>query len=216
MILPKEFIHGTSPYAYIIDPGHGVETPGKRSPQLQNGYRLIEYLYTRNVASHLVNFLLKHNSSFFLTTNDKRDIPLTERVMKSEHFAQKIGKPCLFISLHGNAHGNGEEWTPASGIECWTSPGNTLADTCADIYLDQVEKLLPGWKIREDASDGDRDKEAHFFVLKHTRMPAILLEMGFYTNRSDVSMMMKDIWQKAHANVIMESILEIEKRKILG
>ena len=34
--------------------------------------------------------------------------------------------------------------------------------------------------MRKDTSDGDPDKEANFYVLVHTSMPAILSENFFY------------------------------------
>jgi len=34
-------------------------------------------------------------------------------------------------------------------------------------------------KLRTDFSDGDADKEAHLYVLKHTECPAVLTENFF-------------------------------------
>ena len=40
--------------------------------------------------------------------------------------------------------------------------------------------------IRTDTSDGDRDMESNFYVLKHTSCPAVLTENFFQDNKSDV------------------------------
>ena len=47
------------------------------------------------------------------------------------------------------------------------------------------KRMFPDEKYRLDYSDGDVDKEANFYVLRKTKMPAVLLEMWFFDNYND-------------------------------
>lgn len=77
----------------------------------------------------------------------------------------------------------------ARGWEAWTSVGQTQGDVLADCLYDAAEKILPqhieGVKFRVDLSDGDRDKEKNFTILKNTNCPACLTENLFQDNKED-------------------------------
>ena len=91
----------------------------------------------------------------------------------------------IFISLHCNAH-----TTPdARGFEVWTSPGQTRADVIATSIFEELTAAFPLMPGRADHSDNDPDKEARFYVLTHTRMPAVLVEFGFVTNPADAAIL---------------------------
>ena len=81
--------------------------------------------------------------------------------------------------MHGNASGVGK----AHGIEIFTSKGQTKSDELATIVFNSIVDFFPDEKYRMDKwSDGDVDKEANYYVLKNTKMPAMLLEMWFFEN----------------------------------
>jgi len=67
----------------------------------------------------------------------------------------------------------------ASGWEIYTSKGNTKADKLATCIYNAAKNNLKGKKLRTDFSDGDADKEADFYVLTHTKCPAVLTENFF-------------------------------------
>jgi ADP-ribose pyrophosphatase YjhB (NUDIX family) len=58
--------------------------------------------------------------------------------------------------------------------------------------------------FRMDTSDGDKDMEADFYVLKNTNCPAVLVECMFQDNKSDVEYLLSD----AGKHSIMRSIIE--------
>ncbi|MDT8902176.1 N-acetylmuramoyl-L-alanine amidase [Anaeroselena agilis] len=84
----------------------------------------------------------------------------------------------LFISLHANSFAS----PSAHGFEVWTSPGPTKADLFADLIVRNVQAFAPELTIRADKSDGDDDKEGNLYVLTHTLMPAVLIEIAFISN----------------------------------
>ena len=50
----------------------------------------------------------------------------------------------IYVSVHVNAAGNGKQWMNASGWECYTSPGQTKADTLADYMYKSARRNLKG------------------------------------------------------------------------
>ncbi len=53
------------------------------------------------------------------------------------------------------------------------------------MFFEQFKQEFPEAKMRSDTSDEDFDKEANFYVLKHTKMPAVLTENFFMDNEHE-------------------------------
>jgi N-acetylmuramoyl-L-alanine amidase len=51
-------------------------------------------------------------------------------------------------------------------------------------YAGELNKLL-----RKDTTDGDKDKEADFYIIKGANCPAVLTENLFQDNRKDVELL---------------------------
>lgn len=210
--ITKVLDNADSPYVALLDFGHGDNTPGKRSPVWEDGTQLLEWEFNRKVGKQLVNMLIEARLNFFVVSPESNDIPLATRVKRANDFARAHKNfKTMFISLHGNADPSGK----GHGIEVWTSVGQTKSDLIADIYMEKVKRYMPDWATRRDFSDGDADKEAHFYVLKHTSMPAILPEMGFYSNEEECKRMMDINVQHQFAKVIHRTITSTIKADIL-
>ena len=96
----------------LIDNGHGIQTKGKRSP---NG-QLLEYAYTRELARQIVTTLKSRGYDSELLVPEDDDIPLSERVRRTNAHCQALGKSnVILISLHINAAGDGTKWMNATG-----------------------------------------------------------------------------------------------------
>ena len=166
----------------LIDAGHGIDTPGKRSPD----GKFREYLWNRDVAEQILDNLLSCGIDASLVVKETNDISLRTRVMRVNKVCKEVGASnVILVSVHSNAAGNGSKWMNAQGWSCYTSPGKTKADQLAECMYDWFERVFPHKKMRKDFSDGDRDWEENFYILTKTQCPAVLLENFFYDNRDE-------------------------------
>ena len=102
---------GRSP-KILIDNGHGIETPGKRSP---DGV-LREYAWNRLIASRIVDRLLSLGLDAELLVPEERDISLPERCRRVNAWCRQLGKDnVILISIHANAAGRGDRWYDGTG-----------------------------------------------------------------------------------------------------
>jgi len=205
-------------FIVFLDNGHGgivdgkYVTPGKRSPLFEDGSQLFEGVYNRAITKLILEKLNRLAISGMLIISDapgEQDTPLWIRVKTANDNWEAMGKPAaIFISIHGDAAGTGNEWHPASGISVYTSKGQTKSDVFASILIDKLDDLVTGVKWRTDETDQDPDKEENFYVLKETHMPAVLSENGFFTNFAECKRMLTLEWQnniaEAHVNAIID------------
>ena len=185
----------------LIDNGHGSNTPGKRSPDGQ----LREYAYTREIAERLVMELRKNGIDAERIVKEEIDVPLAERCRRANEYK---ASEAVLVSIHCNAAGNGSDWMSARGWEAWTSVGKTKADKLATCLYENAEHCLPGMKIRKDMTDGDQDKENGFYILKHTKCPAVLTENLFQDNKEDVEFLLSEEGKLAIMNLHVWGIMK--------
>lgn len=185
----------------LIDNGHGSNTPGKRSPD----GRLREYAYTREIASRLEMELRKNGIDAERIVKEEIDVPLAERCRRVNEYK---ASEAILVSIHCNAAGNGSDWMSARGWEAWTSVGKTKADKLATCLYEDAEHCLPGMKIRKDMTDGDPDKESGFYILKHTKCPAVLTENLFQDNREDVEFLLSEEGKRAIVSLHVWGIMK--------
>lgn len=82
-------------------------------------------------------------------------------------------------------HCNSFSAPTATGMEIWTSRGQTKADKLATLIMSQMAGDFPTLPVRGDWSDGDVDKETGLYVLIHTEAPAVLVELAFISNPAE-------------------------------
>lgn len=87
----------------------------------------------------------------------------------------------IFVSIHCNAATS----PTATGMEIFTSRGQTGADRLASCIMAQMAGEFPALPVRADWSDGDVDKEAGLYVLNNTIAPAVLVELAFISNPTE-------------------------------
>ncbi|THG64531.1 N-acetylmuramoyl-L-alanine amidase [Bacteroides faecichinchillae] len=172
----------------LIDNGHGENTKGKCSPD----GRLKEWAYSREIADRVVSGLRRLGIDAERIVKEDTDVPLSERCKRANAIYKETGKKAILVSIHCNAAGNGSNWMQARGWEAWTSVGQTKADKLADCLYATAEECLFGMKIRKDMADGDPDKESSFYILKHTKCPAVLTENLFQDNKEDVDFLLSE------------------------
>ena len=62
----------------LLDPGHGSDTPGKRSPDA----RFLEYAFNRDIAARVASKLTTLGLNTEIIVPELTDIPLKERVSR--------------------------------------------------------------------------------------------------------------------------------------
>lgn len=193
----------------LIDPGHGIDTPGKRSPD--GLFR--EYLWNRHVADLILEGLVSAGIDASLVVTETNDVTLRNRVNRVNTICNRLGASnVLLVSVHANAAGNGSAWMNASGWSCYTSKGKTRSDQVAECLYDAFEEEFQDRKIRKDMSDGDRDWEENFYVLQKSKCPAVLLENFYYDNREECAWMLQEETKKRIASAAVKGIIKYIKK----
>lgn len=212
----------------LIEPGHGIDTAGKYSPDGS----LREYKWAREMAARIVADLKAKGYDAELTVTEERDISLAERCRRVNAWCDRVGRHnVIFLSIHANAAGADGKWKTAGGWSAYTSPGQTKADLLATDLYEAAEKDLAGYisqfpihknlgyydskqrPIRTDFSDGDPDYEARFYVLVNTKCPAVLTESLFQDNRKDVDFLNSEQGKKHITDLHVHGIINYIKKQ---
>ena len=189
----------------LIDNGHGIQTKGKRSPD----GKFLEYAYTREIARQVVTELKNKGYDAELLVPEEDDIPLSERVRRTNAHCQAFGKTnVILISIHVNAAGDGSKWMNATGWSCYTCKGQTESDRLATCLYDAAIKNFPDKRIRTDFSDADSDWEEGFYILKKSLCSAVLTENFFMDKLSDRDYLQSEVGKQAIVDTHIEGIAE--------
>ena len=193
----------------LIDAGHGIDTPGKRSPDGS----FLEYLWNRQISDLVIARLVNKGVDASLVVTETNDISLRTRAIRVNRICDQVGtQKVLLVSIHSNAAGNGSAWMNAKGWSCYTSRGKTKSDQVAECLYDAFEAEFQDKKIRKDMSDGDRDWEENFYVLQKSKCPAVLLENFFYDNREECAWMLQEETKKRIASAAVKGIIKYIKK----
>lgn len=183
----------------IFDAAHGEEVPGKRSPD----GKFREYAWSRMMIEKIMPRVAELGYTVKETNPTDKEIGLSKRKNIANAFD---GENKLLISIHNNAAGNGTSWTSATGIEFYTSKGQTGSDVFAECLYKVFSKDFPDIKMRKDTVDGDSDKESNFTVLMGTSYWAVLAEILFMDSKEDLAKLQDDEWCEKCANTFVKSI----------
>lgn len=193
----------------LIDAGHGIDTPGKRSPDGS----FLEYLWNRQIADLVLTRLRASGIDADLVVTETNDITLRTRAMRVNRVCDRLGAAnVLLVSIHANAAGNGKSWMNATGWECHTSPGKTRSDELAETFYKSFESAFPEKRMRRDWSDGDSDWESNFYILTKTRCPVVLLENFFYDNRNECAWLLLQGTKERIADAIVAGLKKFLKK----
>ena len=193
----------------LIDAGHGIDTPGKLSP---DGL-FWEYLWNRQIADLVLTRLRASGMDADLVVTETNDISLRTRAMRVNRVCDRLGAAnVILVSIHANAAGNGMFWSTATGWECHTSPGKTRSDDLAEAFYYSFSRAFPDKRMRRDFSDGDSDKESNFYILTKTRCPAVLLENFFYDNREECAWLLLEGTKVRIADAIVAGLKKFLKK----
>lgn len=167
----------------VIDAGHGGQDIGAT-----HGF-YSEKQIVSNIAKQIASQNRNTEIEIILTRDDDEFSSLQERT-------EKINKlqPDLVISLHVNKNTNEE----ANGIEAYVSEQNERFEA-SKAHAEELISVLSDNKLRSRGV-----KTAPMYLLKNTKSPAVLLELGFLSNANDRSYLSSNSGQKEIAQKILE------------
>jgi len=170
----------------IIDPGHGGSDPGAVGV---GGLREKDVVFP--ISQQVAQILEQNGVQAVMTRLDDRTVELEPRVA----MANRMGAT-LFVSIHANAAYR----AGATGIETfYYQSGYSLAQYIQNSILTNFSMTNRGVK------------QARFYVLRNTSMPAALVEVGFLTNSYDASVLADPGQRSRMAQAIAQGILQYIK-----
>ncbi|MBR4562109.1 MAG: N-acetylmuramoyl-L-alanine amidase [Bacteroidales bacterium] len=185
----------------LIDNGHGVNTPGKCSPDK----RLLEWKWTREIAVMVANALKAAGVDARRIVTEDNDITLRERCRRVNEVCAKYGsKNVVLVSIHVNAAGGDGKWHDARGFSVWVSKkGSNNSKRLAQLMYDEAERLnLKGNRYVPK----ERYWQSNFTIITDTYCPAVLTENLFQDNMDDVDFLLSDEGKKVIVDMHVSAI----------
>ena len=150
----------------LLDAGHGgmingeYQTSGKRSPVWEDGSVLYEGEFNRGIKYRLKEKLLEAGIPYVDVNPGDTDISLSDRCKNANEYGNS-----LYVSIHANAGGG-------TGCEVFTSENCSSKSTQMAEFVEEEYKkrFVERWR-------GIKKKD--FYVVKNTKMPAVLVECFF-------------------------------------
>jgi N-acetylmuramoyl-L-alanine amidase len=177
------------PAVVVIDPGHGGHDRGGMP-----GQRLAEKGFTLDTARRLARVLRSGSGvKVVLTRDDDTFVSLTERTNIANQYA---GRSAVFVSIHFNA-GRREG---AYGIETYYN--NDRAYRLAALVHPRVIRAM------DSIDRGIRYRG--YWVLRKNRLPAILVECGFLTNRDEAARISDSNFRESIARALADAIVRYD------
>ncbi len=123
-------------YLVILDAGHGLDTPGKRTPLFPDDSFMRENEFNRSVVRKIDSLLEKNDiiDTFFSVT-EKYDVSLAERVQRANDIYEQnreLYEKVVFISVHANALTG--SWGTQNGTSSYHYPTNPVDKKMSETY----------------------------------------------------------------------------------
>ena len=183
-----------------LDAGHGLYTPGKRCLKKLDKRETREWIINDRVTDAL-ELYLKLAGHSVLRVDDwddgHTDVTLNDRVRKANNW-----KADAYISVHHNAGINGGS---GGGTVVYVSKGCQAKS----IKLQEAvyKRVIVRGKLKGNRSDGTLS--ANFYVIRKTKMPAILIECGFMDSVVDIKHILDTDWSEQVGLGIAEGVCEV-------
>ncbi|MBQ7776394.1 MAG: N-acetylmuramoyl-L-alanine amidase [Lachnospiraceae bacterium] len=172
----------------VLDAGHGGADVGTSSGEI------LEKDINLDVVMRMKAFLEQKNIEVLLTRSDDDTLSLSERTEIANQ-----SKADLYVSIHCNYF---EENSSIKGLECYyyeeSEEGKRIAENIINSVQQNKEIVVRN------------AKEENFYVLKQTRIPAVLVELGYLSNPTECKKMTSEGYQETLAMELanaLESIL---------
>ncbi len=184
--LAKEQLDDTSTII-VLDPGHGGFDAGAIGPT-----GLTEKEVALAISLKAAEILENNDHQVILTRDDDTFVTLNDRVDIANN-----SDAGLFVSVHSNAaHRNS-----VGGIETYHAPNRR-----SDSYM--LANIMQRSMLDHLGLTDRGVKSDNFYVIRNTEMPAVLLEIGFLSNREEEELLRDSSFREEAAQSIAEGIEE--------
>lgn len=185
---PNRPLASTKKPLVIIDPGHGGQDPGTigiGGIQEKNVVLPISLDVVEELKKQGIEVRLTRDQDYFISLEGRTDM------------ANEVNAD-LFVSIHANAINLSRP--DVSGLETYYyQSGRRLAEIIHYNILNSVD--IQDRNIRR----------ARFYVLRHSEMPAVLVEVGFLTGAEDASNLKNPEHRRQMAKAIARGIVQYIK-----
>ncbi|MGI0486839.1 N-acetylmuramoyl-L-alanine amidase [Pantanalinema rosaneae CENA516] len=176
-------------FLVVIDPGHGGPDPGAVGI---GGLRETDVVLA--ISKQVATLLERQGVRVILTRQDERNLELKPRVDIANR-----ANATAFVSIHANAFGANRP--DVNGVETYYySSGLNLAKSIQQSILETNDMRDRGVK------------QANFYVMRYSSMPAVLVEVGFVTGRDDARRLADPNGRNQIAAAIAQGILRYLQR----
>lgn len=174
----------------VIDPGHGGKDPGAIG---LGGLREVDVILP--ISLEVSQLLKQQGVEVMMTRNADYFVSLQGRTAMANRARANV-----FVSIHANAVGGGR--SNVSGMETFYTGNRELADAIHRSILRNVT-------VARDRGV----KNSRFYVLRTSRMPAALVEVGFVTGTIDNARLRNPAYRSQMARAIALGILDYIRQK---
>jgi N-acetylmuramoyl-L-alanine amidase len=178
----------------VIDAGHG----GSESGAVHGGIN--EKDLNLDIAKRLETLLKAQDINTYMTRTDDRYVGLYDR----SDLANNLDAT-LFISIHNNA---GNSWEQGSMTLYYPSEGDSGYGITGYEFAGIVQKHL---NDKLDTNFKGIIPRPNLAVLRTTKMPAVLAEIGYMTNQQELDRLKTAEFRQNAAEALRDSILEALK-----
>lgn len=181
-----------------IDAGHGMKTAGKRCLKSMDPAETREWWLNDRIAAQVQELLTAYDCTVIRVDDPTgvKDISLSARVK-----AANSANADIYISIHHNAGAKGG------------SGGGTVVYYCSskDERRVQAMHLYDSVTVRTGLFGNRSSKVIMYgwYVVKHTSMPAFLIENGFMDSRTDVPIILSATHAMRTAQGIVDFLVAV-------
>lgn len=178
----------------VLDPGHGGSDPGAIGPT-----GLQEKQVTLPIAEYLKSILEAKGAKVILTRTTDVDVygPHASGVdeLQARVNVANVNQADAFISIHINSFSNPN----VGGIATYYFDGSDQSKKLASSVQEQIAE--------HSGFNGDRGiQPGNLYVLRHSLMPSILVELGFISNPKEEGHLKESETQKDFANELAKGL----------
>lgn len=181
-----------------IDAGHGLNTPGKRTPDGE-----CEWSFNNKVVLAAMTRLNTFKNVHILRLDDptgNTDVPLRIRTNHANAWDADV-----LISIHHNAYQG--KWGTHGGTETFTY--QTASQHSLDIAKIVHPLIVKAMGLRDRGT-----KTMNLHMLRESKMPAILIEGGFMDSTNDILAIRNDFRLKKQGEAVAEGLAAYFNLKI--